>query len=776
MRSAKSFSLLFFFAAGSLLTNAQPGKALVPAGIHRTPNAASADLAASYALIHRILPQQAGQFIIELFPSSNFTAFTPSYSSSSSSSAPSPGSKDSFGLSSRNGKIVLRGNNGVAIASALYYYLNEYCHCQITWNGTRLTVPSPLPKITSEVRKRTPYEDRYYLNYCTFNYSMSWWDWDRWEKEIDWMALHGINMPLAITGEEYTWYTVYRAMGFTQEELRSFFSGPAYFAWFWMGNLDGWGGPLPLSWMKSHAALQKKILERERALGMKPVLPAFTGHVPAAFQKHFPAAKLKQTNWKNGFADTYILDSQDPLFASIGKKFIDAQTKLFGTDHLYSADTFNENEPPSDDPAFLAGLSRRLYEGMRQADPDAVWVMQGWLFYSDRKFWKAPQIKALLDAVPDDHMLLLDLATEIEPVWKRTDAFYGKPWIWNMLHNFGGNISLFGRIEGVAAGPASALHDSSSGRLKGIGLTMEGIEQNPVLYELMTHHIWQDQPIDPDRWLPSYIANRYGQAPESALRAWQILRATVYNGKDIRDGAESILTGRPTFSPATVWTRTQLNYDPAILLEGWDQFLTAARSCGSADGFQYDLADCTRQVLANYALPVQAKWVAAYRAKDTAAFGSYSRQFLELLDDMDRLLATRKDFLLGPWIADARRWGTTDAERRLFERNARDLITLWGDADSKLHEYSCRQWSGLLKDFYRPRWQQFFDLLNRSLRNGQEPDLEGFEKTIRQWEWAWVNERKDYPLHPSGNTVEVATELYKKYRKPVGEIYKTATR
>jgi alpha-N-acetylglucosaminidase len=127
---------------------------------------------------------------------------------------------------------------------------------------------------------------------------------------------------------------------------------------------------------------------------------------------------------------------------------------------LYSADTFNENEPPSDEPEFLSKLSARVYEGMRQADTAAVWVMQGWLFYSDRKFWKEAQTEALLKAVPNDKMILLDLATEIEPVWKRTEAFYGKPWIWNMLHNFGGNTNLFGRMETVATEPANALNDT----------------------------------------------------------------------------------------------------------------------------------------------------------------------------------------------------------------------------------------------------------------------------------------------------------------------------
>jgi len=712
---------------------------------------AQADIKASVELIRRIIPQQASSFIVQSLKPEN--------------------GKDVFEIESSHDKIILRGNNGIAIASALYYYLTEFAHCQVTWNGINLLLPQKLPALPQKIHKNTPYQYRYYLNYCTFNYSSSWWDWDRWQKEIDWMALHGINMPLAITGEEYTWYLVYRQMGFGDEDLKDFFSGPAYFAWFWMGNLDGWGGPLPLSWMKSHATLQQKILKRERELGMHPVLPAFTGHVPAAFKKKFPQAKLKKTNWHNGFGDTYILDSEDPMFAEIGKKFLDEQTKLFGTDHLYSADTFNENEPPSDDSSFLSALSGRIYEGMHKADTAATWVMQGWLFYSDRKFWKAPQIEALLKAVPDNKMILLDLAAEIQPVWKRTQAFYSKPWIWNMINNFGGNINLFGRMDGVAEGPALALHDTASGHMAGIGLTMEGIEQNPVIYELMMDHAWRDQPIDINQWLKKYVLDRYGSDDENLVSAWQMLRQTVYNGKIIRDGAESIITGRPTFDSATVWTRTKLNYAAHDLLPAWDLFINASSKGINSDGFAFDLVDITRQVLANYASPLQKKWVNAFMSKDTAAFAKYSNEFLELISDMDVLLATRKDFLFGPWISTARSWGITDEEKALYEKNARDLITLWGDENSPLHEYANRQWSGLLNDFYKQRWMQFFSMLSNSLRSDTKPDLDGFEKSIRSWEWNWVNQQKTFPLQPTGNSLAESQRLYMKYREMIGKAY-----
>ena len=205
---------------------------------------AQLNIQASEALLKRVIPKQANQFIIQSIAAKN--------------------DKDIFEIEKINNKIVLRGNDGISIASALYYYLNNYCHAQITWNGTNLSLPARLPLPKKVIRKETPYEYRYYLNYCTFNYSMSWWDWPRWQKEIDWMALHGINMPLAITGEAYTWYLVYKDMGFSDEELKDFFCGPSYFSWFWMGNLDGWGGPLPLSWMKSHFELEKKIIDRKR--------------------------------------------------------------------------------------------------------------------------------------------------------------------------------------------------------------------------------------------------------------------------------------------------------------------------------------------------------------------------------------------------------------------------------------------------------------------------------------------------------------------------------
>jgi alpha-N-acetylglucosaminidase len=728
-------------------------KSLLLAGLiflHFTVSA-QLDKQAAEAFIKRVVPTVADRFVVKEVPAEN--------------------GRDVFELQSADGKIILSGNKALSVASALGYYLKYWCRDDFGWNGNNMHLPAVLPVVKVKIHQVTPYTYRYYLNYCTFNYSMSWWGWDRWQKEIDWMALNGINMPLALTGEEATWREVYHSMGFTDTDLDSFFSGPAYFSWLWMGNLDGWGGPLPQHWMDAHKELQKKILERERSFGMEPVLPAFSGHVPPSFKDKFPQAKLKKTNWGQGFNDVYLLDPDDPMFVELGKKYIEAQTKEYGTDHLYSSDTFNENTPPTNDSTFLSGVSKKIFQSMTAADPKAIWVMQGWLFYNDSKFWQPKQIKALLNAVPDKQMIVLDLYSEEYPVWNRTDSYYGKPWIWNMLQNFGGNVSLDGRMANISAAPNSALHRSKS--MEGIGLTPEAIEQNPALYEMMLDNIWHDGSINTKAWLKDYAERRYRRNNQQVNQAWLLLLNSVYGIVPHRGGPASIIAGRPNLNMVSDYrVDTTMNYDPKLLIKAWNLFNQSADELKQSDGFQYDLVDITRQVLANYANVMEPKIIKAYQQKDMAGFKKYSIDFLQLMDDMDELLGTRKDFLLGKWLNDARANGITPKESDLYEFNARDLVTLWGGRNSPLHEYSNRQWSGLIKGFYKPRWEMFFAGLNQSLVNKQPFDNAAFENKVKDWEWAWVNKHNKYSGIVAGNSVEVAERLFKKYDLKIEEAYK----
>lgn len=704
---------------------------------------------ASYDLIKRILPNHADRFVIEYLPAAN--------------------GKDIFELESRGNRIILRGNTGISVASALNHWLKNYAHCDISWNGTNLNIPKPFPMVPVKVRKVTPHEYRHYFNYCTFNYTSSWWDWQRWEWEIDFMALNGVNMPLAMTGQNALWDRVYRGMGFGDRDMDAFFTGPAYFMWFWAGNIDGLNGPLPKSWMESHEQLQKKILARERELGMKPILPAFSGHVPPTFKERFPNARVDKLNWEGRFADTYVLHPDDPLFQQIADKFMAEQDKAFGnTDHLYGADTFNEMYLPYTDTAYVRKIGTAVYKGMAKADPEAIWVMQGWMFWDKRDFWKPEVVKNYLSGVPDDNLIMLDLFADEQPIWTKTDAFWGKKWIWCMLHNFGGRNPLYGDLNYIGREPAEMVHDPNRGRLSGIGLVPEGIEQNPVVYSLMLEHVWNDQVIDVKSWLVNYAQRRYGQRDPQTEKAWQILHQTVY----AKEGSyETIISARPTHEKNADWTGTELPYDGDKLVPAWTHLLNASNRFKNNDCYQFDLVTVGRQVLANYATVLQRQFARDFKNKNLTAYRKHTAAFLTLIKDMDMLMGTRKDFLLGKWLNDAKKWATNESESRLYEKNARDLITLWGGKDASLHEYANKQWSGLFNGFYGKRWQTFIDETSNALAQGKSFDQEAFETRMKDWEWNWVNGRELYTDQPQGNPVTVSLQMHKKYIEKIKQTY-----
>ena len=708
---------------------------------------------AASALIQRVVPGQAATFVVEQIAADS--------------------GRDVFEVESRESRIVLRGSSGVAIASALNWYLEHIAGITVAIPLRPVALPVPAPRVPARVRIITPYKYRYFFNYCTFSYSMAWWDFAQWERMIDWMALKGINLPLAATGQEATWRATLRDLGFSDKMIADFLVGPAYLPWGWMGNIDGLGGPLPANWIDSHIALAKQILARERELGMTPVLQGFTGHVPESITQVFPAAKIHKTgDWSAGFSGTWFLDPLDPLFQRIGKRFIERQTELFGTDHVYAADSFNEIDPPSNDPAFLAGMGRAVYESMHAADSSAVWVMQGWFLYYQAKFWKEPQARALIGAVPDDRMIVLDLYGDRHPVWQDREAFYGKPWIWNVLYNFGGKVNFNGDLPSIAANLTTALASPKHGKLQGLGMMMEGLGYNPIVPDFVMDMAWRRDVPSLEPWAQAWVDRRYGGANAHARNAWQVLMQTAYRSAP---QTGTYLAERPGFYMKGNAYRTEplLPYDVTKLAAALDTLLAARGELGGHDAYRYDLVNLTRQVLGQLGLPLVNEVEAAYARKDRPALMAAEGRVVALLDDLDQLVGTREEFLLGRWLEDAKRWGKTPAERDLYEWNARNIITLWGTKctegqNDDLNLYAYKEWQGMFSTYYLPRWKEFFARINVSLDAGTRFDRAPYAATMCTWEQAWSRKHDTFPTAPRGDAVGTSARLWAKYRVEIG--------
>jgi alpha-N-acetylglucosaminidase len=691
-----------------------------------------ASVRAAQGLVSRVIPTHARDFVFREIPRDN--------------------EQDVFELTMGGDKVVIGGNNGVSMAMGLHWYLKEYCHCSVSLRGLNLTLPNRLPDVQGVVRKVSWARHRYFLNYCCFGYSLPWWDWAQWEALIDTMAMNGINAPLSVTGQEATWQAVCQRLGLGDESVTAFLAGPPYLPFGWMGCLDGWGGPLPQSWIVQHEALGKQILARERELGMTPIQQGFTGHVPAALKLKYPDANMHTIDWIEW--TTHLLDPLDPLFQKVADIFMEEQAKRFGTSHLYAADTFIEMRPPKGDLPYLEHMSQAIYNGMAARDPDAVWVLQTWIFLNQQAFWTQPRIEAFLGGVSNTQMLCLDLACEDRPQWSRTEAFCGKPWLWCNVQNYGNTVFLGGALDKNNTGLMAARAHPDSGKLVGLGFVNEGLGYNPVTHDLMFEMAWRHDPVVLDQWVKRYAGYRYGQANGEAALAWAVLVQTVYAGPT---RTRSIIDHTPTLGIAG-----GTPYSNARLARAWAHLLKASDRLGDVDAYRFDLVNVARQVLSNHAAVLQRSVVDATRAKDAAAFQTASDAYLQLMLDLDELLATREEFLLGKTLEDAKRWGTTPEEKSIFEWNARRVLTLWGEGPA-IDDYARKEWSGLISGYYHARWSWYLNEVGKALKAGTPFDEAAFHRELREWMGDWSDAKDTYPTEPSGDSLAVAKALWEKY-------------
>ena len=639
--------------------------------------------------------------------------------------------KNYFSYKVKGGELQLQASDNVALCRGFYDYVKTHHHGIYSWSGNNIQLPSALKD--EDVRKVVcPFENHYYFNVVTYGYSMPYWNWERWEKEIDWMALHGINMPLALVANEAISARVWAKLGLTNEEIQAYFVGPAHLPWMRMGNISGIDGPLSNDWHMKQIKLQHKILKRMKDLGMKPICPAFAGFIPQAFKRIYPDAQIIETSWGGAFHN-WMLSPEEDLFHEIGKLFIQEWEKEFGKNNYYIADSFNEMEipfPPKDDPTrytLLASYGEKVYNSIKAGNKDAVWVMQGWMFGYQRDIWDYKTLEALVSKVPDDKMLLLDMAVDYntqfwksEVNWEYYKGFYNKPWIYSVIPNMGGKCGMTGVLSFYANGQWDALRSKNKGRLSGIGMAPEGIENNEVIYELLCDAGWSENEINLQQWLKDYSICRYGSYSKGMDEFWNHMLSSVY--------------GTFTDHPRYNWQfRPRSNVKGTIqandtFFKGIEGLINTALDIDHSPLFTYDLIQWVSAYVGGKLEILTQHIEQAYEDKDTIRAVRLESQFESFMLRMDALLSAYPTSNMTHWINMARAYGRNTQDADFYEINARRIITIWGPP---VDDYSARIWGGLIRDYYLPRWKHYF-----------EQKKTGIKFDYPTWEADWVEKRK----------------------------------
>ena len=356
-------------------------------------------------------------------------------------------------------------------------------------------------------------------------------------------------------------------------------------------------------------------------------------------------------------------------------------------------------------------------------NPDAVWITQGWTFGYQHRFWDKESLQALLERVPNDKLIIVDLANDYpkwvwktEQTWKTHKGFYGKRWILSYVPNFGGKTLLTGDLNLYASCSAEALAHPDKGRLIGFGSAPEGLENNEVVYELLADMGWQNQPIDLDHWLIEYCRSRYGSCPNAMQKAWKGLCRSVY----------SSLYSYPRFTWQTVIPDTlrKSKYDfNDTYFRAVEDFLSCARQLKDSPLYRSDALLFAAQYIGAKADNLYQKALQAKAVGNRARAKQLVDKVIQLLLQADKLLASHPTDRLSRWVDAARTATATPQERMQYEMDAKRLITSWGGIQQ---DYAARYWSGLIKTYYVPRIKLFFA--------GSK------KKELNNWEENWLKQ------------------------------------
>ncbi|MCP2168055.1 alpha-N-acetylglucosaminidase [Goodfellowiella coeruleoviolacea] len=666
-----------------------------------------------------------------------------------------PGGGDRATVTGQGGRVVVTGTSPVALLNGVNAYLNEVVGASVSWAGEQLNLPDRLPVPGTDIVRQSTVAHRFALNDTNDGYTGPYWDWSRWEHEIDVLAMHGINEVLVYAGSEAVLYETFRQFGYTDPELRDWIPGIAHQPWWLLQNMCCFGGTLSKQNIEERAALGRRIVDRLRELGMTPVLPGYFGTVPPSFDlKNSGARVIPQGDW-GGFPRPDWLDPRNAYFPAVANAFYSAQRRLFGDTTMYKMDLLHEGGNPGDVP--IGTAARTVERALQTAHPGATWAILGWQ-ENPRQELLAPLNKSrtlILDGVSDRYDNL-----DRERNWPNT------PYTFGTIPNFGGHTALGANLS-IWNKRYWEWKNKPGSNLRGIAIMPEAGDNNPLAFDFFTDLAWQRAPQNLSTWFANWTRSRYGAADPHAAAAWDELRRSVYDPP--LDGwsepQDSLFSARPSLdvTSAASWSPQYLRYDPAAVERALSHLVAVPARLRDSDAYHYDVVDVARQALANRSRALLPQIRSAYLGRDQELFTDLTTTWLHWMDRLEEITGTDTRFMLGPWLAQTANWADSPEERAEMEYDARSLLTVWGtrrSSDIGLHDYANREWSGLISGLYKPRWERYFAELASAMADVRQPSpIDWYEM-----DEAWARTATGLPTTPTGDPGEVAAQVLAELR------------
>ena len=657
---------------------------------------------------------------------------------------------DKFILSDAGDKILIKATSGVAACAAFGYYLKNCCGCFFGPLTEQMDLPLKAPAVGRVIDRETKFLYRYFMNYCTYSYTLLFAKWEEYERLTDWLLLSGVNLVLNIVGHEAVWRDVLKELDYSREEIDDFICGPAYLPWQWMGNMTKFGGDLTDNWYDKQIALSNKITDKLRSFGAEVIFPGYYGMVPLNFKEKFPQSNpLNQGKWVSAIDRPWLILNDDSMFDRVSDLFYEKTKEHFGECFYFSGDPFHEGGKT--DGVDLSEFGKCIVDKMKSYNPDGVWLFQG---------WQENPKPDLLKKIKKSDMLIASLSADTN--YKSENGFGMRPWIYCTTPNFGGVRKMYGNIRGMLTEPFEYIKNSSSIAPVGIGMTMEGIEVDEILYEVFSSIAFKESEPSVEEFLEKFLMCRYKRADKIYMEAYKILCDKIYtlSGTNLFGTKESALCARPGLDIKNVSTWGNVEdtpYEEDVLIKVARLLLKNYSELCRIDGYRLDLTDILRQAVSDKSWKILSDIKDAFEKKDRTRFDTSSEKFLMLFELQENLLKTNEKTMLGRWLKKAEDYAETEQEKIMYVFNAKNLITLWASKEGsiELRDYAHREWSGMMKGFYKKRWSAFLCLMSMYFERQEEmPEIKWTD-----YDMVFALENERYPVTPEGDLYEAAKDI-----------------
>lgn len=605
---------------------------------------------------------------------------------------PGKGSKSFFEITRNKERIRIRGNSYVSIASGLNWYLTNCCHVSYSDCDSVLSLPKPLPYPESRIYKETFMQVGY--TECR-NLEYFFWKWENWEKEIDRLALLGVNVVYTPIGEAPVWNEFLNRYRLPQKETDRFLYGTE--------NVPGF-------WYKRQEKIYKKIMRRMQSLGMIPVFRVFNGNIPKELAAQNTLwTTCEATNPVGVFSNEVLLATDDPQFHSVANKWYAAWNGTYGSSPFY----YGDYEP--------AQQLKYVQQTLNRKEEKATIILPCGGNGIESDFKERNLEREVLSGDPKKILLIYRDGID-EADWRMLPSIKNSFWIWtwgDKRKNGKTPVSLATASEQPVQ---TANNPETASLISGTGMLLNRNASPALIHDFVHSLRWQPEVISMTDRVKQLVENRYGRKNQAMNDAWTELMKLSLD----YDLTHSIAAQRPDRTGIQMHEHPDsLKQTSRALARILSIMLGERENLPNADACKKDLLQ-TAMLLCEQELKIRFTRIHAEAPESNKEdMRKAQDEFLELILLNDSLRMPLTDLCWSNWT------------EKIVAENKKDTtdIALWSKTLLRHEENRTGcvpALSGILSDYCYPRWELYFNWQMRQ-RSGMHVAFPQYDSMEEAW-------------------------------------------